>query len=244
MNNSGMNLVVDYGNTSAKVGIFNQQELVEKRTITALPELKSLLELSEAENIIVSSVSHSPDDIVSWASRVRRTYVLDHRLPLPIRNHYRTPETLGVDRIAGVCGAIQLFPESNTLTIDAGTCITYDFSDAEKNYMGGSISPGLTMRFRAVHEYTARLPLVNPIENPAFTGDSTESAIQSGVFYGMLEEINGIVAAYSKKYTGLKVALTGGDARFFENNLKASIFASPNLVLIGLNSILNYNVNR
>lgn len=239
-----MNLVVDYGNTGAKVGFFNQQEMVEKKTINSLELVMRFLEGSEAENVIISSVSHSAEDIMTHAVRASRKFILDHRLPLPIRNHYSTPETLGVDRIAGVCGGLQLFPRSDTLIIDAGTCITYDLIDAGQNYRGGSISPGYSMRFRAVHEFTARLPLVDPAEAPDFVGDSTAASIQSGVYFGMLAEIEGIISRYSEKYKEMKVVLTGGDAGVFENRLKAPIFASPNLVLVGLNSILDYNVNR
>ena len=239
-----MNLVVDYGNTAAKVGFFDHQEMVEKKTINSLELVKRFLEGSEAENVIISSVSHSAKDIIAYASRARRKFILDHLLPLPVRNHYSTPETLGVDRVAGVCGGLQLFPQSDTLIIDAGTCITYDLVDAGQNYRGGAISPGYSMRFRAVHEFTARLPLVDPAEAPDFVGDSTIASIQSGVFYGMLAEIEGIISRYSEKYKEMKVVLTGGDAGVFENRLKAPIFASPNLVLVGLNSILDYNVNR
>lgn len=239
-----MNLVVDYGNTGAKVGFFDQQEMVEKKTINTLELLKRFLEESVVENVLIGSVSHSAEDIVTHAVKARRKYVLDHRLPLPVINHYHTPETLGVDRIAGVCGGVQLFPGCDTLIIDAGTCITYDLIDAERNYRGGAISPGYKMRFRAVHEFTARLPLVDAAEAPEFVGDSTAASIQSGVYYGMLAEIEGIISRYGEKYKEMKVVLTGGDAGVFENKLKAPIFASPNLVLVGLNSILDHNVNR
>lgn len=239
-----MNLVVDYGNTSVKVGIFDQHVLVEKKTITSAEDLQKLLALSAGENMIVSSVHHQATDIAGWAVKVRRKLILDDKLPLPVRNHYVTPDTLGVDRIAGVCGAIQLFPDSDTLVIDAGTCITYDFVDANRNYWGGSISPGLSMRFRAIHEFTARLPLIEPAGDPVFLGDSTATAIQSGIQHGIQAEIEGFILRYQNKYKELKIVMTGGDAGFFENRLKASIFASPNLVLIGLNSILIYNVDR
>lgn len=239
-----MNLVVDYGNTGAKVGFFDQHQMLEKKTINSLDSLRQFLESSDAENIIISSVSHPAEDLAKYAVRASRKFVLDHRLPLPVFNHYSTPETLGVDRIAGVCGALQLFPGSDTLVIDAGTCITYDLIDAERNYRGGAISPGYRMRFRAVHEFTARLPLVDGVEAPELVGDSTESSIQSGVFYGMLAEIEGTIARYGEKYKEMKIVLTGGDAGVFENKLKAPIFASPNLVLVGLNSILDHNVNR
>jgi type III pantothenate kinase len=238
-----MNIVVDNGNTSAKVGIFDADELVDKKVVHTFDDLKALLETTDGDCILVSSVRHDPAEILSFA-RPQRKFVLDHRLPLPIHNHYKTPETLGVDRIAGVCGGLQLFPGFDTLVIDAGTCVTYDLIDAERNYRGGAISPGLRMRFRAVHEFTARLPLASLPDDVSLWGDTTVASIQSGVCYGMIAEMDGIISAYRQEYGDLKTLLTGGDAPAFENRLKASIFASPNLVLIGLNSILNYNVKR
>jgi len=145
--------------------------------------------------------------------------------------------------LAGACGAIQLFPSENNLVIDAGTCITYDFVDSGSNFLGGGISPGLMMRFQAVHTFTAKLPLVSPTADARLIGESTESSIQSGVVNGVIAEIEGIIRRYEEKFPGLRVILCGGDAGFFENQLKASIFAIPDLVLIGLNSILIHNVN-
>src|SRR5690554_761772 len=183
-----MNIVVDNGNTSTKVGIFDGDNLVDHRVFHSLAEVKDLLEATEADNILVGSVRHDPAEILSFSTATRK-FVLDHRLPLPIQNHYKTPETLGVDRVAGVCGGLQLFPGFNTLVIDAGTCVTYDLIDAERNYRGGAISPGLRMRFRAVHEFTARLPLVGVPDTISLWGDTTETSIQSGVCYGMIAEI-------------------------------------------------------
>lgn len=236
-----MNLVVDYGNSSAKVAIFDQHKLLEKHTFTQPDELKGFLESSSAENFIISSVSQDAELVLSW-SRASHKFILTHKLPLPVNILYATPHTLGVDRIAGSCGAVQLFAGHNTLVIDAGTCITYDFTDSSKRYYGGSISPGLKMRFQAVHTFTARLPLVNPAENPELIGNSTESSIQSGVVNGTVAEMDGIIGRYREKYPDLQVILCGGDGPFFENKLKASIFASPELVLIGLNSVLIHNV--
>src|SRR5690606_8518125 len=238
-----MNIVVDNGNTSTKVGIFKGDELVDHKVLHSPAEVKALLEATEGENILVSSVRHDPAEILAFA-RTERKFILDHRLPLPIHNHYKTPETLGVDRIAGVCGGLQLFPGFNTLVIDAGTCVTYDLIDSERSYRGGAISPGLRMRFRAVHEFTARLPLASVPDTVSLWGDTTVASIQSGVCYGMIAEMDGIISAYNDEYGNLKTVLTGGDTPTFENRLKAPIFASPNLVLIGLNTILNYNVNR
>ncbi len=236
-----MNLAVDYGNSSAKVAIFDQQQLVEKKTFAVADDLQAFLQNSPAENFIISSVTMDAETVAGW-SNAKNKFILSHALPLPIKILYATPTTLGVDRIAGSCGAIQLFPGRNTLVIDAGTCITYDFTDSSGQYYGGSISPGLKMRFQAVHTFTARLPLVNPAGNPDLVGNSTETSIQSGVVNGTVAELDGIIARYKGKYPDLQVILCGGDGPFFENMLKASIFASPDLVLIGLNRVLIHNV--
>lgn len=236
-----MNLVVDAGNSSAKVAIFDQHRLLEKYVFTQSQELENFIRTSSAQNILVSSVSTPPDTILQW-SHAHHKFVLAHTLQLPIINRYATPQTLGVDRLAGSCGAVQLFPDRNTLVIDTGTCITYDFTDAGKNYYGGGISPGLAMRFQAVHTFTARLPLVKPGEDIPLIGNSTESCIQSGIVNGTIAEMEGIIARYRQKYPDLQVILCGGDAAFFENQLKATIFASPDLVLLGLNSVLIHNV--
>jgi type III pantothenate kinase len=238
-----MNVVVDYGNSSAKVAIFNHLNLVEKHTFSAQEELKNFLLQSSAENFIVSSVNADAHEISAWVTNAKKKFVLSHTLPLPITIRYSTPQTLGVDRIAASCGAVQLFSGFNTLVIDIGTCITYDFTDSQANYDGGGISPGLMMRFKAVHTFTARLPLINPVENPQLIGHSTETSIQSGIIHGLIGEIDGIIDRYRSKYPDLQVILCGGDAPFFENKLKASIFASPDLVLFGLNSVLIHNVS-
>ncbi|MFZ2907475.1 MAG: type III pantothenate kinase [Cyclobacteriaceae bacterium] len=239
-----MNVVVDYGNSSAKVGIFNQHEMVEKYLFAHHEELQKFLQQSQSENLIVSSVTADATQVADWASSFfKRKFILTPLLPLPVNIRYSTPHTLGVDRIAGACGAVQLFPGFNSLVIDMGTCITYDFTDSHKNYFGGGISPGLKMRFKAVHTFTTRLPLVNPVDNPELIGHSTETSIQSGIIHGMAAEIDGIIAQYRMNYPDLKVILCGGDASFFENKLKASIFASPDLVLVGLNSVLIHNVS-
>ncbi len=237
-----MNLVIDYGNSSAKVGIFDAHELIEARIFERDEELKDFLQNFSAENIIISSVTHDAVTISNWAKQVEKKFILNSSLPLPIKNLYATPHTLGVDRIAGVCGAHDKFPGAACLVIDAGTCITYDFLDAKGNFYGGGISPGLKMRFQSVNTFTAKLPLVEVVEHAELIGSTTETCIQSGIINGMTEEIKGIIMRYQQKFEGLKVILCGGDARFFENKLKGPIFALPELVLSGLNSILIYNV--
>ena len=237
-----MNLVVDYGNTFAKVGVFETDLLKQSHTFSDKAKLNSFLQNFSAENFIISSVNHDASAILDWVGHIKRKFVLTPALPLPIRNLYSTPQTLGVDRIAGVCGAHHKFPGQNCLVIDAGTCITYDFLDSEGNYHGGSISPGLKMRFQAMNAFTAKLPLVNITDDPPLIGNTTETCLQSGAINGMTEEINGLITRYQQEFAGLKVILCGGDARFFENKLKAPIFALPELVLSGLNSILIHNV--
>lgn len=244
MNTEPRNVVVDYGNSAAKVGIFNGDTLTARHVFAEAEELKSFLQNFSASGFIISSVNRDAAIVAEWAQNVKQKFILSPSLPLPIQNRYATPATLGVDRIAGVCGALSLHPGAPCLVIDAGTCITYDFLDKDGVYYGGGISPGLRMRFQAVHTFTAKLPLIAPVDHPPLIGDSTETCIQSGVENGVVAELNGIIAQYREKFEGLRVILCGGDALFFENQLKGSIFAVPELVLSGLNSILIYNVSR
>lgn len=238
-----MNLAIDCGNTSAKVGIFDHHKLVEKHTLDISGELEQFLKDRQEHHAIISTVSTDAGLIAAWARQIKSKIIFSPALPIPIRNLYATPSTLGVDRLAGACGAFFHFPGKDCLVVDAGTCLKLEFIDAAGNYHGGSISPGMKMRFDALHTFTARLPLVTATGQVDLTGNSTQSCIQSGVINGMIAEVNGMIASYQEKYPHLKVILCGGDAGFFENQLKASIFASPELVLIGLNSILIHNVN-
>ena len=239
-----MNIVVDYGNTAAKVGIFEDELLREKRHFPDALQLRSYLENNPVENIMVSSVSYPAQEVLSWAIATGKKFSLSYELPLPIKILYATPQTLGVDRIAAVCGAIGIFPNHPCLVIDAGTCINYEFIDDKENYHGGGISPGIAMRFEAMHTFTSRLPLVNPTQDAPLIGDSTETCMQSGVINGMRAEMEGIIQQYLDSYPGTRVIFCGGDASFFENHVKHSIFVEPDLVLQGLNGILKYNVNR
>jgi type III pantothenate kinase len=236
-----MNIVVDYGNTTAKVGIFNHTSLTEKHSFGKPQELKSYLAKKSADNILVSSVSHPAEDVLSWGQASGKKIALTFETSLPIQIHYATPQTLGVDRIAAVCGAFELFPGQNCLVIDAGTCLTFEFLDAQGNYYGGSISPGVTMRFEAMHRFTSRLPLVKPISHPPLIGADTTSGMQSGVVLGIRAEVTGMINQYFEKYPTLQIILCGGDHAIFENHLKPSIFVAEDLVLIGLNRIIRHN---
>jgi type III pantothenate kinase len=236
-----MNLVIDNGNTRIKAATFSSKDLVQKFTFQTEYELKTFLDSNQFDHAIISSVGSSAEEISSWA-KAKKTFVLNYLLPLPIMILYKTPETLGVDRIAAVCGAIELFPSNECLVIDAGTCITYDFVDKNKNYYGGAISPGINMRFEAMHTFTKRLPLVSAAHEKMI-GDSTESSMRSGVMNGVLNEVEGFINKYRMEYPNMRVVLCGGDTSFFENKLKPTIFAAPDLVLNGLNRILVHNAS-
>jgi type III pantothenate kinase len=237
-----MNVTLDLGNTFAKVGIFDHHQLMETHTLQNVDEVVSFLKNFSGDNIIIGSVNSNATILATASSHFAKVFTLSTHTPIPVKVRYATPETLGVDRIAGVCGAHEQFPGRNCLVIDAGTCVTYDLLDSMSNFLGGAISPGLSMRFRAMHAFTARLPLVEAVDVPALTGTTTVSCMQSGAIHGLIDEMEGFIGRYSEKFEDLKVILTGGDCRFFENKLKASIFAVPELVLRGLNSILLYNI--
>lgn len=237
-----MNLVVDSGNTRIKIGLFKDGELIMKKSFLNLTELKDFMLATNANHVLVSSVNHNPAEILSWSNSSGKKISLTSLLPLPIQVAYQTPHTLGMDRLAAVCGAQDLFPNRNCLIIDAGTCINYELLDDQNVYRGGAISPGISMRFEAMHTFTARLPLVSAKEDIQLIGNTTETCLQSGVMNGVLEEVRGIIKQYQVLYPQLTVILCGGDYPFFENRLKPAIFVAPELVLIGLNRILRYHV--
>lgn len=235
-----MNLIVDIGNTRIKIGVFDKDTLIEKNTFKDLAALHVFLKGKSFDNGIVSSVATKEPPVLPVN---KKQILLKSSLDLPIKITYDTPNTLGVDRIAAACGALQLFPNRNCLVIDMGTCITYDFLSAAGVYEGGAIAPGVKMRFKAMKNFTARLPLVEPIGNAPLTGKSTITSMQSGVMNGVLEEIKGFISRYTSRHAELTTVACGGDIAFFENSIKPSIFVAPDLVLIGLNRILLHHIN-
>jgi type III pantothenate kinase len=240
-----MNVVIDIGNSRQKAGFFDHAALKEKKAFSSLADLLAALrEYPYSLGVaMVSSVVPLPPDFIATLNTIcSRVLVLDAHVTLPIRIRYQTPHTLGLDRIAAACGAQQLFPQTNCLAIDAGTCINYEFIDSDGEYHGGAISPGVSMRLRAMHEHTAKLPLLNPAPNPPWLGQDTPGCMLSGAVVGALEEINGFIARYQSQYANLQAIITGGDLQLFESQLKPSIFVAPDLVLVGLNRILLHHV--
>jgi type III pantothenate kinase len=237
-----MNLVVDCGNSRIKAGIFREGLLMEHSVFPDLATLFSFIEGKVFGHALVSSVSVDAGVLLERINVSGKKLKMDALLPLPFKNLYATPTTLGVDRIAAVAGALEFFPDRDCLIIDAGTCVNYEFLNDQGEYLGGAISPGLRMRYEAMHQFTARLPLVNNNQNISLTGNSTETCMQSGVMNGLISEIDGMIERYQQLYPDLSVILCGGDYALFENRLKPSIFVAPELVLSGLNRILLHNV--
>ena len=246
-----MNLVIDWGNSSLKAGWFDGERLISIEHIAGLPGLRDRLKVQHPERVIVSSTSHPAETLREHFSDLLLTdwFVLNADLAVPIKKDYDTPHTLGADRVAAAVVATVLFPDANCLVIDMGTCITADVIDQSGTFRGGLISPGLRMRLLAMHQFTARLPLVevNDLTGsdwPSLTAKNTRQAMQSGALNGMLLELAGIIEKHRQQYTNLRVLVCGGDAPIFESNLKPPIFAVPELVLRGLNRILEYNVKE
>lgn len=239
-------LAIDLGNTFAKTGLFEADELLEIHWKLSLDDLNDYVRQVNPEQLIISSVSYSYIEILQLlGDQQRQILFLNSNTPLPITKNYDTPETLGADRLAACIGAMALFPAQNNVVIDMGTCITYDLIDAQDCFQGGIISPGMQMRFKAMNTFTKRLPLLNaPTEMPALIGKSTTTAMQSGVMNALIAEINGLIEQYSNDLTKINVIFCGGDATFFANRIKYPNFVVPELVLIGLNRILDYNVRR
>lgn len=237
-----MNLVIDVGNTRIKAACFEEDRMEASYRFGSLHELQLELGTKHFQNVLISSVNQFQADF-DFIHTSEKKIFLTPQLPLPIQNAYATPQTLGVDRLAAACGAFAEFPGKNCLVIDAGTCINYEFIDEEGTYWGGAISPGIDMRFKAMNTFTARLPLIQRTESAELIGNSTETCMQSGVMNGVLGEVENTIERYRAKYPSLVVLICGGDAPFFENRLKPTIFAAPDLVLKGLNRILRYNAS-
>jgi type III pantothenate kinase len=242
-----MNLIIDVGNTRTKVALMDDDLIVDKHVLDRLTIdiLESIKSTNTIEAVIISNVNSAT--AISFVEYIKSWKILfiqlSHETPLPIVNTYKTPETLGKDRLAAVVAANHLFPNSNCLIIDAGTCITYDFINENNYYLGGSISPGLEMRYKAMHQFTASLPLLNKQRLNTFVGYNTETAMHTGVEAGLAFEIQGFINKYIHKFGQIKVIMAGGDAEYLASMLKNSIFVSPDLVLIGLYKILTYNAN-
>ncbi|MEZ4809426.1 MAG: type III pantothenate kinase [Allomuricauda sp.] len=240
-----MNLVIDIGNTLIKYAVFGNGKVLHDQSSEAGLFVSNVKEIFERypkiEHALISSVGQmqrKERDIVALFCKV---HVLDNASKIPFKNSYATPQTLGMDRVALATAAFYQNPRGNTLVIDAGTCITYDMVNDVGEYIGGAISPGIQMRYRAMHDQTAGLPLLQPEEVLDFIGNSTAACMHSGVINGVAQEVDGVIDQYRSRFQDLTVILTGGDAHFFAKRLKNTIFANSKFLLEGLNYLLEYN---
>ena len=243
-----MNLIIDVGNTNIKLAVFNQDDKLIDKQVVKVNYLKSSIknvvkEYASIKNVILSSVGKLEASDLDYIESNFNTLILDFKTKLPFNNLYKTPKTLGVDRIALVCASVKQYRDNNVLIIDAGTCITYDFITSDNDYMGGAISPGIRVRYQSLNNLTANLPLLDTKMPKNIIGNSTKNSIHSGVINGVFYEIDGVISEYKLEYEDLTVILTGGDAKFLSKQLKSSIFANSNFLLEGLNFILDYNTN-
>ena len=240
-----MNLVIDAGNTAVKLAVFDAKKRVSLITVgydEVTSGLKTIFDTyPKIRSILLSTVGPWALSKEDWLPGHCTLYILDSQMKLPYKIAYGTPETLGKDRMALAAAAISEYPNQNVLVIDAGTCITYDLVTADGAYLGGAISPGMRMRYTALHKGTSGLPKLDPEIPKELIGSSTAGSIHSGVVNGIRFEIEGAVNQYQTHFPDLSVILSGGDAQFLSKQLKNTIFAHSNFLLQGLNFLLEYN---
>jgi type III pantothenate kinase len=236
-------ICLDFGNTRLKAAIFKSNELVEVVILEKgdMAEMEALLNKWSPDKTILSSVIHHDKSIESLLAARSKFHLLGPTTQINFTTPVGKPETIGADRLALVAAAVDLYPNQHNLIISLGTCITYNFVDLRHQFLGGSISPGTQMRFRAMHEQTALLPLIKPSSDFTLVGYDTKTNLLSGVILGIAAEIDGIIATYEEKYTNFNVLLTGGDICYFAPHLKKRIFADQNLIFKGLYAICEKN---
>ncbi len=243
-----MILVIDVGNTRIKAAVFEDATLFEIFAFSKIELQKNIEKIlknfEKITDLVVSSVGDVEKQSFLVYNEVLNVHFLSHEDPFPFQNCYATPKTLGIDRMVLAAGATLQFPNQNRLVIDAGTCVTYDFIDEENNYLGGAIAPGLRLRYEALHNFTAKLPLLS-LESPKdFIGTSTSESIHSGVVNGFVYEIDGFIDEYKARYSNFIIILTGGDTDFLAKRLKNTIFANSNFLLESLNQTFQYKIKN
>jgi len=242
-----MNLAIDIGNTLVKLAVFDTGQMTGLQTLNEI-SVAYLQRFARShpgiDASIVASVRDFPPPVQEFLQNNFRHIRFDAQTPLPITSTYMTSETLGADRLAAAVAAHSLMPSDNVLLINAGTAITYDVVTADGVHLGGAISPGIIIRFKALHTFTGRLPLLDEITDSPLIGQTTAGSILSGVLNGTLSEVDGMIERYGQLYSGIKTILSGGDNNYFDKRLKNKTFAIPNLVLTGLNITLDYNLEK
>lgn len=236
-------ICLDFGNTRLKVAVFEEDQLQEVVVLRqdVVPHLAELIDRVQPRYSILSSVIRHDPAVEELLAARTKFHLLSNTSKLPFTIPVGKPETVGADRLAIAAASVFLFPRTNNLAIGLGTCITFNFINQEHQLLGGSISPGMEMRFRAMHQFTAKLPLVEAHWNVPLIGYDTVTNMQSGVVFGMAKEIDGIIEAYREKFGNFNALLTGGDIGLFQPHLKNKIFADPDLIFKGLYAISQIN---
>lgn len=237
-------LVLDWGNSSLKYGVFDGSELLDHGRMTdiTLVDLEPWVHGMNVESVVAASTGPDVEPFVASLQDDYQTFILRPESTVPLHMEYTTPETLGMDRKAVAVAAAAAHPDQYSLVIDCGTCITFDVVAPGRRYLGGSISPGLQMRLRSMHEFTERLPWVkNAPDNSAWPGKSTHDSLWQGGLKGWQLEIEGYIRQMKQEHPHLNVILTGGDAQYFESTENLDIFADPFYVLRGLNEIFTHH---
>jgi len=238
------NLCVDWGNSSVKIALFQQNKIVETYSFSkeeVIAQIEQIVAKHQPDASIICKVSEVPQTFITYLRESTKMIMLDADTPLPIINAYNSIHTLGMDRVALSVGMQDLFPNKNNLVVCLGTAITYNFSQKNGIFRGGNIAPGMQMRFKALHEFTNQLPLIEEKGEILLLGYDTSTCIRSGVVLGIAAEIDGMLNNYRAQYPDFNAVLTGGDSPFFADKLKNKIFADAQLLLKGLNTILNHN---
>ncbi len=236
-----MNLAIDIGNSSIKCALIDNGEVREVKRLVNLQDLSSIIKEFDAASIAICSVHYSQDQIIEALPKLKEAFYLTSDSKTPIGLSYDTPHTLGMDRLAAAIGAWDIFPENPVMIIDIGSCITYDLV-VDAQYLGGLIAPGIDLRYKSMHDYTANLPLLKDRDAPNFIGRSTDQSMRSGVINGIVGEIDHHISQLLLKYPDLKVIMTGGDAQLFESKINSDIFVALEIVQLGLNRVLKENV--
>lgn len=236
-------LCFDFGNTRLKYAVFDNREMLYEKVLgDASPEnIQELVQSVKPGKSILSSVIDHDKKIEAVLSAGSKFHLLNNTTRLPFTTPVSKPETIGADRLAICAAAVEFFPGKHNLVIGLGTCITYNFVNKQNQFLGGGISPGMEMRLKSLRDYTAKLPLVKADWNFPLVGYDTRTNITSGVILGMAKEIDGIIDAYSERYSNFNVLLTGGDSAYFAQLLKNKIFADSHLIYKGLYAISEYN---
>jgi type III pantothenate kinase len=236
-------LCLDFGNTRLKWALFSGEVITQSGLLRddGMIDLRDCVELYRPAKSILSSVIDHPPVMEEFLKEHTRFHKLNHHSRVPVTTPVGKPETIGADRLALVVAAAHYFPEYNNLVIGLGSAVTYNYINRFHQFIGGSISPGMEMRFKSLQVFTAKLPLVKPHWNFPLAGYDTKTNIQSGVILGMAKEIDGVIEAYEERYNNLHVLMTGGDAQYFMPFLKKKISVDQDLIFKGLYVIGEYN---